>query len=225
MAKPAKYDFINIHDHGALPHDGVFTIENLMIHEARYPEELRGIAYSAGIHPWEVEKETLEDEYARLRELCLKENVIAVGEAGYDKLKGPELLLQDEAFRMQVALSEELGKPLFIHCVRAWDDLLHIHKKIAPAMKWIIHGFRGKAQLASQLIDKGFFLSPWVEWAIRPDSAVILRSIPRERLFLETDGFDIGIEPVYKVVAEHLGITSEELKKQLWENYMYVFDS
>ncbi|HDZ40708.1 MAG TPA: hydrolase TatD [Bacteroidetes bacterium] len=223
MRGPGKYDFINIHDHGADPHKGVFTIDNIMVHEDRYPGELEGIAFSCGAHPWHLEKDKMEAQLNKVREYASLETVIALGEAGFDRLRGPESQVQEKVFRAHVAISEEKRKPLFIHCVKAWDELLKCHKEMKPEMNWIIHGFKGKPELAAQLLDRGFYLSPWVEWAIRPESTSTLKSIPPDRLFLETDGFDIGIEPVYRVVAEHLRVDMQTLKRQLWENFCSLF--
>jgi TatD DNase family protein len=223
MKGPEKYDFINIHDHGAESFDGVFTIDNIMVHENRYPEDIHSIAYSCGAHPWNIEEDTIDKMIIKVKEYASLPNVIAIGEAGFDSIRGPDKMLQEKAFTAQVKISEEEGKPLFVHCVRAWDELLLSHKKMKPKMKWIIHGFRGKPELAEQLLGKGFYLSPWVEWAIRPESTTTIKSIPLNRLFLETDGFDIGIESVYMVVAEHLQIDLDKLKKQLWENFHALF--
>ena len=223
MRGPDKYDFINIHDHGAHPLDGVFTIDNIMVHETRYPAEINGIAYSCGAHPWNITEDNIDVMIGKVKEYASLPHVIAIGEAGFDRLRGADEMLQERAFIEQVKISEELKKPLFIHCVKAWDDLLGSHKKIRPEMNWIIHGFRGRTELAEQLLGKGFYLSPWVEWAIRPESTTTLKSIPLNRLFLETDGFDIDIEPVYRVVAEHLQIELEVLKSSIYNNFYNVF--
>jgi TatD DNase family protein len=175
------------------------------------------------VHPWNIEEDDLDKMINKVREYASLHNVIAIGEAGFDRIRGADKILQEKAFIEQVKISEEKGKPLFIHCVRAWDELLRAHKKMRPGMKWIIHGFRGKPELAEQLLGKGFYLSPWVEWAIKPESAETLKTVPLNRLFLETDGFDIDIEPVYRVVAEHLQIDLNKLKKQLWENFHTLF--
>lgn len=223
MSSPAKYDFINIHDHGSDPLEGVFTVENLMIHENRFPEKLKGIAYSVGVHPWSLEENALDIQLDKVRELSQQDNVIAIGESGFDKLRGAGAELQRKAFYAHVEISENAEMPLLIHCVRAWDELLKSYKELNPKMQWIIHGFRGKKELASQLTDKGFCLSPWVEWAIRPDSADTIKTISLNNLFLETDGFDIGIESVYRVVAEHLKISVVKLKETIYQNYISVF--
>lgn len=223
MKGPKKYDFINIHDHGAVPHEGVFTIDNIMVNEKRYPGDIPGIAFSCGAHPWSIDEDNIEEQIRTVREYASLPNVIAVGEAGFDRIRGADKVLQEKAFITQVEISEKERKPLFIHCVKAWDQLLRCHKNIQPDMKWIIHGFRGKPELAQQLIEKDFCLSPWVEWAIKPESTETLKAIPLNRLFLETDGFDIDIEPVYRVVAEHLHIDLAVLKKSIYNNFYDVF--
>lgn len=223
MQRPGKYDFINIHDHGSVPAEGIFTVENIMVHEDMYPVELNGIAYSCGAHPWNIDDGSRSEQLEKVKRYAGLPGVIALGEAGFDRLRGADPLLQEEVFVAHVELSEEYKKPLFIHCVRAWDELLRVHKQMNPSMTWIIHGFRGKPELAKQLLDKGFYLSPWVEWAIRPESTETLSTVPMDRLFLETDGFDIGIESVYKVVAEHLEMGVEMLRKQVYSNYRKVF--
>ncbi|MDT8400774.1 MAG: TatD family hydrolase [Bacteroidales bacterium] len=225
MRGPGENDFINIHDHGASPQRGVFTIDNIMVHENRYPGEMEGIAFSCGAHPWYLGEDNIEAQLDKVRDYASLSSVIAVGEAGFDRLRGPDSRLQEKVFRTHVEISEEKKKPLFIHCVKGWDELLRCHKEMQPEMTWIIHGFRGKPEQAAQLLDKGFYLSPWVEWAIRPESTNTLKSIPTDRLFLETDGFDIGIEPVYRVVAEHLRIDLQTIKKQLRGNFYSLFKS
>ena len=82
--------------------------------------------------------------------------IIAIGEAGFDKLRGPASELQAEVFEKQVEISERLRKPLIIHCVSAWDEVLAMQKSLKPSMPWMIHGFRGKLRQAEQLISKGF---------------------------------------------------------------------
>lgn len=223
MNRPRLRDYINIHDHGANSDPGTFTIDNIMVHEGRTPSDLEGVAFTVGAHPWFLNEQNVTGMLERVSVLSAYGNVIAIGETGFDRLKGPSLELQRAAFRKHVEISELAGLPLFIHCVRSYDEILSEIKQLRPVMPWIMHGFRGKAELALQLTGKGIYLSPWIEWAIKPESAETLKSIPKEMLFLETDGFDIGIEPVYEVVASHLGVTKETLRKQVYINFKQVF--
>lgn len=225
MNLPSKYDFINFHDHGSLSAEGVFSIDTIMAHEGREPGNNRGISYTVGAHPWNLDEDNIESLLFRVKDMSSSPNLFGIGETGFDKVKGPELALQERAFEWHAMLAEELKKPLVIHCVRAWPEIVEAKKRLKPSMPWIIHGFKGKKELALQLTDKGFWLSAWVEWAIRPVSKETLRAMPVERLFLETDGFDIGIEPVYRVVAGYIGIELEQLKRQIFDNFMELVDS
>ena len=104
-------------------------------------------------------------------------------------------------------------KPLVIHCVKAWDELLASHRNLKPETPWLVHGFRGKKELAlQQLLSKGMYLSFWFDFVLRPESAELLRFLPKERIFLETDGADVDIKDIYNKVANDLGITCKGIE-------------
>jgi TatD DNase family protein len=147
-----------------------------------------------------------------------------LGEAGFDKIKGPSMELQRKTFEEQIIISEERRKPLVVHCVRSWDELLLAHKKLKPEMPWLVHGFRGKADLALQLISKGMYLSFWFDFVMRPEAEVLIRRLPAGRLFLETDGADISIVDIYNKVSADLEIGVNELKKQVLSNFKELFN-
>jgi len=131
--------------------------------------------------------------------------------------------LQRRTFEEQVTIAEEYKMPVVIHCVRAWDELLSEHKKLRPKMNWLVHGFRGNKELASQLISKGMYLSFWFDFVMRPESADLLKSLPADRIFLETDGADIDIRDIYNKVSSDLGITTDKLKTIILSNYNFFF--
>lgn len=223
MNLPQAGDFIDIHTHGSSPAVGKFMVEILMAHEAAFPGVQKGIAYAAGIHPWHLD----ESNRNRLTEFMIKvaphPSVIAIGEAGFDRLRGPDIELQREVFDDQVKMAGELGKPVVVHCVRAWDEILAAHRRLKPSTKWLIHGFRGKKELASQLISRGFYISIWFEFALRPESSDLIRFLPVEKLFLETDGADTDIRDIYLKVAADLGLSPDELKTIIHNNFNRFF--
>lgn len=220
---PRPGDYIDIHTHGAKPSEGVFIIENLMAHEGKIPEITQGIAYSVGIHPWYLNEKNHDDLISAVQMTAVKENVIAVGEAGFDKLRGPSIELQRKTFEEQIIISESLKKPLIIHCVRSWDELIMAHKKHKPVMPWLVHGFRGKEELANQLIFRGMYLSFWFEFILRKESAFLLRELPTDRIFIETDGAEVSIKEIYAKVSDDLGIRIEKLKTIMAENFHRFF--
>jgi TatD DNase family protein len=223
MNFPQASDYINIHTHGALTTQGIFSVENLMAHEGRIPENQPGIAFAFGIHPWHLN----ENNHNQLLAIVIKKAcdplVIAIGEAGFDKLKGPDISLQRKTFEEQVRIAEEYGKPVVIHCVRAWEELLQEHKRLKPKMPWLVHGFRGKPELGLQLISKGMYLSFWFDFIMKPESAQLIRSLPKDRIFLETDGADVDIREIYNKVSGDLEITTDELKTIILSNFYRFF--
>jgi TatD DNase family protein len=224
MNAPQKGDYIDFHVHDGKPSEGVFILESLMAHEGKRPTANSGVAYTYGIHPWFLNEENSGKHLEDVRKMIGDPLVIAVGEAGLDKLRGPSRELQIRIFEEQIDIASEAGKPLIIHCVRAWDDLLAVHRKMKPKTPWMIHGFRGSVELGSQLILRGMYISFWFEFVLRPESAQLLKSIPSDRIFLETDGADVDIREIYRKVALDLEMDVEKLKGIVLENYYRFFN-
>jgi TatD DNase family protein len=223
MSIPLPGDYIDIHNHGSIPEMGKFQVENLMTHENREPQNIDNLSFTIGVHPWFLTSENMEQHIGIVANYSADENIVAIGEAGFDRLKGPSYSIQKIAFAEHVKIANKVSKPLFIHCVRAWDDLLSAHKKLRPSTPWIIHGFRGKKELARQLTDKGMFLSFWFDFILEPESSRLLQSLPKDRIFLETDGSGADIKKIYNKVAGDLEISVENLKALIYENYNEVF--
>jgi TatD DNase family protein len=223
MNLPKPADYIDIHNHGASQLPECFQIENLMTHENRIPDTKDGLAYTIGIHPWFLTADNFQEQISIVRQYADHQNIIAIGETGFDRLKGPESLIQQTSFEEQVKIAEKVSKPLIIHCVRAWDQLLSKYKSLNPATPWLIHGFRGKKELAMQLISKGMYLSFWFEFILKPESTSLLKGLPKEKIFLETDGSGVDIKIIYKKVASDLSLTVLELKNIIYSNYKNLF--
>lgn len=120
-----------------------------------------GGCYAAGIHPWwtadaDFHLAAYMDALARLLQ---HPEVVQVGECGIDRLQGAGVELQYAVFQAQVELSEAFARPMTLHCVRAFDLILHARKSMRPVQVWTVHGFRGHATLARQLLDAGIDLS------------------------------------------------------------------
>jgi TatD DNase family protein len=224
MNLPQAGDYIDIHTHGADFSEGVFAIRNLMAHEGVSPDDINGMSCSFGIHPWFLDENNFQQQISLVRSAAQINAVIAIGEAGFDRLKGPAPDLQRKAFEEQILISELNKKPLFIHCVRAWDELLASHKKLKPEMPWMVHGFRGNKELAAQLTGRGMYISFWYDFVIRPESSQLIKSISTGRIFLETDGADIDIRDIYNKVCCDLKMTPEELKSLLYSNFITFFN-
>ena len=106
-----------------------------------------------------------------------------------------------------------MRKPLIIHCVKAFDSIIALHKEYRPQQAWIIHGFRGKPQLAEQLTRAGLSLSLGEHF--NEESA---RIILAEKLFIESDESKVPIEEIYARIAKARGCSVEELVWQISAN-------
>lgn len=184
------------------------------IHTHQLPVHPEYVAY--GIHPWYISD--VGRQLAELRRLLGETDIAAIGEAGFDKLAEAPLSLQQEAFVGQARLAEEFGKPLIVHCVKAWDELIAARKQIQPSLPWVIHGFRGNGLLARQLLRQGFLLSFGMHY-----NEEALRAAWPEALFAETDDCDVDICTVYARIASSLGISIADLARQIAANALRTF--
>lgn len=140
------------------------------------------LLYSLGIHPWNAADATPE-LLALLRVRAEENNVVAIGEAGLDRLRGPSLEIQHPVFEAQARIADEVSKPLIIHSVRTVPEVISLHKRMSPSVPWIIHGFRGGPDAARQLLARpGIYIS--LGSRFRADAEAV---IPPERLLRETD--------------------------------------
>lgn len=163
-----------------------------------------------GLHPWRAMEELV------VPDLSAK---LAIGECGLDGLKGPSLARQEEVFFQQISLSEEVGKPLIIHCVKAFDRLLILRKDLHPKMPWMLHGFRGKPQQLQSLLNAGFYVC--FGFLHNEES---LRACPLDRLLLETDdNTEHSIVQLYKDVARERSLDVPTLCQMMHENYLAFF--
>lgn len=222
MPVPSPDDLINIHTHGSVRCKGVFAIENLMLHEGRRPDESAD-AFSAGIHPWFLNEEDFAEQLEQLSLLAYDDRIVAIGEAGYDRRRGPDTAFQHKVFEAQAAIAAEAGKPLMIHCVKGYDELWASMKSLKPSVPWIIHGFNGSTDQAIQLIGGGFYLSLWVKSVLNGSLDEVMRAVPADHIFLETDGFDVEVKTVYDRAAQGCNLSTAGLINTIHSNYQRLF--
>ena len=207
--------FIDIHTHRIPDHDESISIVNRIIgRDELLPNE---VLQSCGIHPWFIEGDGMQ-QLERLRTALSDSSIIALGEAGLDKVVDTSIIIQQTIFEEEVFLSEKTKKPLVIHCVKAFDELLAIRNRLNPSMPWIIHGFRGKETQAVQLLKKGLYLS-FGEY-FHPES---LQAAWPAHLFVETDESKLPIPILYQRFSESLNIGIEQFAAQMENNFRQTF--
>ena len=207
--------WINIHTHHPIKEQNVLEIVN------KFPEDIiaENEFFSIGIHPWHIH-EDVQKQFDLVVEKAQSDKCLAIGECGLDKLSKISMDKQKEVFVQHIDLAQKFNKPLIIHCVRAYQELVAVcsDKKITVPM--IIHGFAKNSILANQLYQNGFYLSFGKMLLHSPNLQEAFKNYPDDRLFFETDDAEIDIESVYQMGEK---IKNKCLKNQLKDNLNRVF--
>ena len=208
--------YINIHTHHLSKDDGVFFFNNRF----GFDKELYTKSYfSIGIHPWDADLEFSKIEFENF---ISHQNCAAIGECGLDNLKGLDLDFQKTIFKFQLNLAVKYKKPVIIHCVKAFDEIVEVCEPFQSKIPLIIHGFNKSEQLAKQLIDKGFYIS--FGYVIFKKNDFNFNAICLDNLFLETDNDDkLTIKEIYNVCALRFKISKIDLKEKIYSNFTNLF--
>lgn len=209
--------YINFHTHHLSKEDGVFLFNNRFGFDKEfYTKSL----FSIGIHPWDADADFSKIEFENF---ISHQNCIAIGECGLDKLNGAELEFQKTIFKFQLDLALYYQKPVIIHCVKAFDEIIEICEPFQNKIPLIIHGFNKSQQLANQLINKGFYIS--FGDAIFKKSDFDFNAISLDKIFLETDKDDkSSISEIYKSCAVSFNISENDLKAKIYSNFTNLFN-
>jgi TatD DNase family protein len=213
--------YIDFHTHNGNGSSDTLTVFNLFAGDSIPGDFPCNTLFSAGIHPWYLTTDNEEEQKTELILTLAHPHVVMIGEAGFDRIKGPEETLQYSTFCFQAGLAEELDKPLIIHCVKGWDLLLRAIKETKPTAKWIIHGFRGNAAMAHTLKEEGFFFS----LGLAGISEEIISETGLDIILPETDASGDQIINVYGKFGEITGKKPDELSEIFRRNFNNCFSN
>ena len=211
--------FINIHTHSATENREVLEIIN------QYPKDFTADEnyFSIGIHPWYIDENSTEKELEIIEEKLQSKNCLALGECGLDKRRETPLEVQMAVFEAQLLLAEKHQKPVIIHCVAAFQEVIALKQKLRITVPMVMHGFSKNEELAQQLIKQGFYLSFGKYLIKNPELEFVFETIPHDRFFLETDTIEEGIEQVYALAAKYKKIDVVTLQQIVTQNFNTVF--
>lgn len=211
--------FLNTHTHHLSHQSDVLELYN------QFPNELNLNAkiYSIGIHPAYINSTTIDEETHLINHHILDKNCLAIGEIGLDKLCETDFNLQIEVFEKQIKIAEENQLPIIIHSVRAYQEILHIRKKMNLTVPFIFHGFNKNEQLLQQIIAQNCFASFGKNLLYNKNLQIIFANLSAKYFFLENDSSEIPIQEIYAFAAELRKISIEELQQQMAENWKNVF--
>lgn len=209
----------NLHTHNFSKQENILELVN------QYPWEFEDKIpfYSIGIHPWYINEERLDADLQIIEQKLVLHNCLALGECGLDKRIEIPLETQKKVFKAQILLAEKYQKPLVLHCVAAFQEIIQIKKELKVSVPMIIHGFSKNELTAKQLLDNGFYLS-FGKYLVRNlELKTVFQSVPNDRFFLETDTIEESLEEVYALAANYKNCEIEEIKSIIKTNFEKVF--
>lgn len=212
--------YIDIHSHSVINEPETIFVQNI------YPGE--GFAafsgrnfYSVGLHPWHIK---IPDENNKLLEMVEDaqefDHVIFIGECGLDKKTKTNFEEQKRVFKAQAFMAEEFQKPLIIHCVSAFNEVLELHKTLHPSMSWIMHRYSGNIQITKQLENRNILFS-FGENLFYKKSKVIESFVylPLNKILFETDECKRNVAEIYQQASIIKDISIDLLKQAVWDNF------
>lgn len=192
---------------------------------------------AVGSHPDDAEQVN-EARIAVYRGLCRNPRVKAIGEIGLDyHYEEPGREVQKRAFRMQLALAQELSMPVVIHEREAHEDGLRILEEF-PTIRGVFHCFSGSYEMAKELIKRGWYIgfTGVVTFKNARKAVETAANIPLDRILIETDCPYMAPEPfrgrrcdpslvpyVAKKIADLRGLSPEAVAAATAENAKHCF--
>ena len=216
--------YIDFHTHRNYEDNEVVFVKNLSQNEWQNTSNTEGPnPISVGLHPWFLTKENYNSDFEKLSQLVENQYIVMIGECGLDRLKGEDMVFQAEAFAAQIQLAESCRKSVVIHCVKAYNELIVLKKKLNPQVPMIVHGFNQNEQILKELLKNGFYIS--IGAAILrggSNASKYIISIPLEKLFFETDDKSLPIKNVYEQAAKLLNVDLSILKEKIYTNFQNI---
>ena len=213
--------FFNLHTHQHTQNTDVLELVN------QYPQEFdaRIPNYSIGIHPLFIDESRLESDFEIINQKLALTECLAIGECGLDKRSETSFAIQQTVFEKQLLLAQKYKKPVVIHCVAAFQELIAIKKRLHITVPMIIHGFSKKESVAQQLIENGFYISFGKNLLRLEELKSVFLSIPNHRFFLETDTSEHSIAEVYALAAKYKTLELKQVQEIVNTNYQTVFET
>ena len=216
-----NFPFIDVHTHNTVISEDVISVPSLFLQELDFQSEIKS-TFSAAIHPFHAQKFTLKEVAEMLNNLVKQPGLIAIGETGLDKICFSDYNTQKALFELHIEFARAYHKPLILHVVKSWSDLIGYLRHIN--VPFIVHGYSEGVELTKHLIDLGCYFSLGKSvLSIFPRLRESIQIIPISSLFIETDNSNVQIQDIYQKVAEIRNISLYDLKIQINKNFSTFF--
>jgi TatD DNase family protein len=215
-----KFD---VHTHHIADLSGNDSVLNVLWNESVKSTENQ--LFSLSVHPWFLDKFSKDDFVKILDKYVDNQNFVAIGECGLDKNTAFSLEFQISVLNQIYQLAEFYKKPLIIHCVGYFNELIN-WKKDKNAVPMLIHGFVKKIELLESLIKSGFYISFGSALCLdKPTLKNAFRHMPFNKMFLETDDQTVhNIGEIYDAASKLRKISMDEMESVIDSNRICFFN-
>ncbi len=177
-------------------------------------------------------------DYDWYKTLASDPRVVGIGECGLDYFRMEEATktLQLPIFEQQIALANDVKKPLMLHIRNAYGDALEVLQKEAKVLG-NVHFFAGTWDEGKRFLDLGFTLSFTGVVTFAAQYEELVRNTPLDMIQAETDCPYVAPapfrgrrnEPAYVVeivrkIAQIKGLPEETVAEALIANAKRLFD-
>lgn len=171
---------------------------------------------SIGIHPHEAMKFVNHKEVLdRFAGLVAAPKVVAVGECGLDYFyEHSPREEQIKILEFQLDLAKKHDLPLIFHVREAFDDFWPILDNF-EGVRGVLHSFTDNDVNMQKAVQRGLYIgvNGIATFAKQPEQLSVYKTIPLERLLLETDAPFLTPVPLRGTICEpkHVVLTAEFL--------------
>lgn len=175
--------------------------------------------FAAGIHPWDASMSAND----LFKDVCGC-NALAIGEIGldYSPAHKDNAKIQQDVFYTQLEIASLRGLPVIIHCVKSFSDTMAALRTHCIPVS-ILHGYIGNIQQAEEALRNGCFLAFGPRSLASPKTVEVIRRLPADRMFLETDTNSCDIRDIYACTAEIRSAKTDDLRLTIYDNFKTVF--
>ncbi len=214
--------YIDIHTHT------YYHLENTRLLLNVFPDEEEKFShpcfFSVGLHPWNIHETSMEKKLEWVEKQSGNPAVLAIGEIGFDKMIDVSWETQSYVFERQLFIAEKLRRPVILHCVKAYNEMITYRDSTDQKIPWIFHWFNASGEIARELISRNCYLSfGHILFNENSKAYRIFSSLPVDSIFLETDDSGIAIGDIYKQAARLKQIPFSSLMKQIRQNFTHCF--
>lgn len=168
--------------------------------------------FSTGIHPKLIDN-TFDQKFLIVKHLASLPNCAAIGECGIDVFSSAEVSKQKETFIQHLHLAQQYSKPVIIHCVRAYSEIISALNATHFSLPVVMHSYNGNLQTTEQLLRRENIYFSFSDKILVPNTSAqkSLEIIPLNRLLIETDNSSSPLDPIITLIATIKRVGEEEV--------------